>query len=236
MPQQLTFPPACLTLPDGVSAPLSTLEPNVGSRPSTLERPAAVASRRHLHRTLPTAGTHVWEIDGRRHGCLLSSARYAASLARWTTASRHVCAQPARSATGCPSPKQVLLGLPCHRQSGGSKFGDMSCAAMLLGTWHLLEVLVVELPCRRSWLEMARSCCRTFASGHVAMVIQQESNESAKRRRMAARGASSCARARLCGATHQGRCWPATASCAARPGARLRQDHQHRSYLDGHTT
>jgi len=49
---------------------------------------------------------------------------------------------------------------------------------MLLGTWHLLEVLVVELPCRRSWLEMARSCCRTFASGHVAMVIQQESNES----------------------------------------------------------
>ena len=96
----------------------------------------------------------------------------------WITASRHGCAQPARDATGCPSPKQLESRLPCSRPSDGVQFGGVGCAAMLLGTWHLLEVLVVELPCRRSSLEMARSCCRTFASGHVAMVIQQESNES----------------------------------------------------------
>jgi hypothetical protein len=95
----------------------------------------------------------------------------------WITASRHGCAQPARDATGCPSPKQLESRLPCSRPSDGVKFSGVGCAAKLLGTWHRLQAFIVKLLCRRVWLEMARFCCRPFASGHVAMVIQQESNE-----------------------------------------------------------
>jgi hypothetical protein len=95
----------------------------------------------------------------------------------WITASRHGCAQPARDATGCPSPKQLESRLPCSRPSDGVQFRRYGLCRNAARHVAPAPGVHVELLCRRVWLEMARFCCRPFASGHVAMVIQQESNE-----------------------------------------------------------
>jgi hypothetical protein len=115
----------------------------------------------------------------------------------WITASRHGCAQPARDATGCPSPKQLESRLPCSRPSDGVKFSGVGGLCRKAAR-HVAPAPGVH--CRA-----AVSSCMVGNGSLLLQTLRQwprgdghSTGEQRGRRQLATRGASSSARARLC--------------------------------------
>jgi len=199
-----------------------------GPRPSTLERHVAAASWRQVGTGYcPRLGLMCGRsmVDAMDAFCHPHRVRGVAGM--WITASRHGCAQPARDATGCPSPKQLESRLPCSRPSDGVQFRRYGlCSARGTGSRFMSSCCVVVYGWK--WLASA-------ADPSPVATWRWSFNRRATR--AAAIGGARCFELCSCTAlcsTHQGRCWATTASCAPHPGAPLRQDHQHGSLLDAH--